>query len=666
MSEITTTRFANRWKPTEFIHIEAGSVTVGPIEPGWLSSQWQIEPVAGTSYVRFKNLWKPENCLHIETGVPEAGPVGPGWLSAQWQFEAVPGTPYARIRNRLPSVRYAHVESGPIDIGQVGPGWLSAHWLLEKVPSTTFVRLGNRFRPNEGLHIENGFLSFGPVEPGMLSAQWSVEQVAGSSFVRFKNRWKPDQFFHIENGKAEAGPVQPGWLSAQWLLEPVQGTSFVRLRNRWEVELYLHIERGVLEAGVIEPGWLSAQWLTGAFRSKTIPLSLFQRKFDEFFNHRELPLFKFRLHGERYGKSELTIFYEDLLKGTLEPFGDPVDLREDGADLEIDLSGLPNPNFHFSDLNTDRVTVNMTPARPGVPPEIEVRVHFETEWEELKINNFPNVDFDGLNIVIRLPIGCDIANGLVGLDAFVDLVEQAMREVKLEYFLGSGSPSSRDARLTVEFRGKVFTRQGPEASTESLNGALKKDLFKEFVNADASVDAPGLPDGVVAGKIESTLNTKVREALVERLRDGVESGWTPWRSVSEGSTTSGGYVTAVMTDENRIALFLADPDGGVYTSTSSSESGFGSWTTVSEGRTTPGGHITAVATDEDRIALFLADPNGGVYTTSGSPARGWKPWTSVSEGRTIRRRVCHRGGDGSRRGQLVFGRSQWRCLCHLG
>ena len=440
MSEITTTRFANRWKPTEFIHIEAGSVTVGPIEPGWLSSQWQIEPVAGTSYVRFKNLWKPENYLHIETGILEAGPVGPGWLSAQWQFEGVPNTLFARIRNCWPSVRYAHVESGPIDIGQVGPGWLSAHWLLEKVSSTTFVRLRNRFRPDQGLHIENGFLSFGPVEPGMLSAQWSFEQVAGSSFVRFKNRWKPDQFFHIENGKAEAGTIQPGWLSTQWLLEPVQGTSFVRLRNRWEIEPYLHIERGVLEAGIIEPGWLSAQWLTGAFRSKTIPLSLFQRKFDEFFNHRDKPLFKLRLHGEHYGKSGLTIFYEDLLRRQLEPFGDPVDLREDGEDLEIDLSGLPNPNFHFSDLNTDSVTVNMTPDRPGVPPEIEVRVHFETEWEELKINNFPNVDFDGLNIAIRLPIGFDIANGLVGLDGFVDLVEQAMREVKLEYFRWLGKP----------------------------------------------------------------------------------------------------------------------------------------------------------------------------------------------------------------------------------
>jgi hypothetical protein len=99
MNEKTITRFANRWKPTEYIHIEAGNPMPGPIQPGWLSAQWLIEPVPGTSYNRFNNLWKQDKYLHIEGGIPEAGPIQPGWLSAQWQFEAVPGTAFVKIRN---------------------------------------------------------------------------------------------------------------------------------------------------------------------------------------------------------------------------------------------------------------------------------------------------------------------------------------------------------------------------------------------------------------------------------------------------------------------------------------------------------------------------------------------------------------------------------------
>lgn len=547
MSEITITRFANRGKPTEYINIEAGSLTVGPIQPGWLNAQWQIEPVSGTSYVRFKNLWNPDKYLHIEGGVPDAGPIEPGRLSAHWQFEPVPGTAFVRIRNRWPLVRYAHIESGQIDVGRVGPGWLSAHWLLEKVQNTSFVRLRNRWKPDQCLNIESGVLSVDSAGPGWLSAQWSVEKVAGTSYVRFKNRWKPDQYFHIESGRTEAGPIGPGWLSAQWLLEKVPGTNFAWLRNRWRVEPYLHIERGVLEVGIVEPGWLSAQWLTGAFRSKVIPLALFQRKFDEFVNNRVTPLFKFRLHGEEYGKSELTIFYEDLLKGTLEQSGEPVDLGH----LELPTTGN---NFHFNDFNTDRATLNMTSDPAGSTPEIEVRVHFETGGEELKINNAPNIDFDGLNIMLRLPIMLDAINGRVGLHGFVDLVEQAMRTVKVTR---SG--------ITVEFRGKVFQKQGSEEFTEALKQDLKKDLFKEFVNADASVDVTGLPDGVVARKIESTLNEKILEALQERLKDQSKPGWIPWTSVSEGRSTPGAPVTAVVTGQDRVTLFLADPNGGIFT-----------------------------------------------------------------------------------------------------
>lgn len=201
----------------------------------------------------------------------------------------------------------------------------------------------------------------------------------------------------------------------------------------------------------------------GFIRKKVIPLELFQRKFDEFVNERERPLFKFRLHGEQYGKSELTTFFEDPVDGELKPFGKPMDLRNNGNDLEIDLPGPFNPNFHFNSLETDRVTLNITSDPAGSPPEIEARLHFETGGEELKINNFPNVNFTGLNLRLKLRLMFDADNGLV------------------------------------------------ELATS-----------KQSVIADVSVDVRGIPNGYVARKIESTLNENVLKALQERLQDQEE------------------------------------------------------------------------------------------------------------------------------------------------
>jgi hypothetical protein len=44
------------------------------------------------------------------------------------------------------------------------------------------------------------------------------------------------------------------------------------------------------------------------------------------------------------------------------------------------------------------------------------------------------------------------------------------------------------------------------------------------------------------------------------------------------------------------------------------------WASISEGRTTSGGSVAAAALagQPGRVALFLTDPAGGVYTTAGS------------------------------------------------
>ena len=84
----------------------------------------------------------------------------------------------------------------------------------------------------------------------------------------------------------------------------------------------------------------------------------------------------------------------------------------------------------------------------------------------------------------------------------------------------------------------------------------------------------------------------------------------------KGASTPGAPVSAVVTGEDRVALFLADPNGGIYTTSGSAATGWEPWTSVSEGASTPGAPVSAVVTGEDRVALFLADPNGGIYTTT--------------------------------------------------
>ena len=109
---------------------------------------------------------------------------------------------------------------------------------------------------------------------------------------------------------------------------------------------------------------------------------------------------------------------------------------------------------------------------------------------------------------------------------------------------------------------------------------------------------------------------------------------TPWSSVSEGATTAGALISAVVTGTDSVVLVLADPGGGVYACAGSPSTGWGPWASVSEGQTNPGAPITALLTGPKQVTLFAADPAGGIYTASGFPGQGWGPWASVSEGQS--------------------------------
>ncbi|RJF87167.1 hypothetical protein D3874_09125 [Oleomonas cavernae] len=124
----TTARIGSAWRAGDFLHIETGALTTGPILLDWLSARWQIEPVAGTPFVRFRNHWKPDHYIHVESGTVAAGPISPDWWSAMWLIEPLEGGRYVRIRNRWRENDYLHIETGTLQAGPIQPGWWSAVW----------------------------------------------------------------------------------------------------------------------------------------------------------------------------------------------------------------------------------------------------------------------------------------------------------------------------------------------------------------------------------------------------------------------------------------------------------------------------------------------------------------------------------------------------------
>ncbi len=205
-----------------------------------------------------------------------------------------------------------------------------------------------------------------------------------------------------------------------------------------------------------------------AIRRKVLKWDFVQRKLDQFFNFRSRPLFKVRFHnlgGGDHRHSTVDFLFDDPVKGYTSQLHDdqPMDLGQ----LEVDLPGPFNPDFHFSDLNSSALTANVI---PGLPVGIEVRVDFEVEDVEMIVNNFPDIDFDGFNIRV---------------------------EFRLEH--------DRDAGL-------VDVQSG-------------RDRIK--TNASVNVGGVFLPDGKFASGVEEKFNAKIVDALKE-YRDALNQIATRW------------------------------------------------------------------------------------------------------------------------------------------
>ena len=108
--------------------------------------------------------------------------------------------------------------------------------------------------------------------------------------------------------------------------------------------------------------------------------------------------------------------------------------------------------------------------------------------------------------------------------------------------------------------------------------------------------------------------------------------WERWTTVSQGSAPPGSLVTAVPFGQS-FAVFITDPNGGVYAKAGTPGSPCGGWGIVGDPfRAKPGSPVTAVPWG-DRFALFVTDKNGGVFTIEGDPQRGFPgDWATVSQG----------------------------------
>lgn len=131
-ASLGTYRLQNVWQPTQFIHIENGVAESGSVPAGYWSSQWDIIPVTGTSFVRLVNRWKPTQTLNIENGALAASAIGSDKTSGHWMLEKASTSEY-RLKNRLKPEQYINIEGNRLQASPIQPGWWSARWQLVPV-----------------------------------------------------------------------------------------------------------------------------------------------------------------------------------------------------------------------------------------------------------------------------------------------------------------------------------------------------------------------------------------------------------------------------------------------------------------------------------------------------------------------------------------------------
>jgi phospholipase C len=290
----------------------------------------------------------------------------------------------------------------------------------------------------------------------------------------------------------------------------------------------------------------------GRILRKVIPLNLLKSKLDEFINTPKLPPLQIRLHGSHFGVSTLFVFLKDKIEDGYDRKNPLVekDLAGPGEVLEFSVPLRGTHSFRFNDVNSTSLKVKFV---PGEPVGIEIVVRFETEGgkngEEIRVEGFSDIDFDGFNITVKMEFG--FSRGAVDLVSWVDEIEAALEKVKTVVIGGFNT----NMMIEAKFRGN--TVNGVGLTLDSAKSDVKHQLIKRFITVNVSVNVGHfVPDGTVAGKIKSQLTNKIFEALKdEKNRNALKQKFN--------SFLGGGdfLVTKISNDDKNLTIEYLVPPG---------------------------------------------------------------------------------------------------------
>jgi secreted trypsin-like serine protease len=132
----------------------------------------------------------------------------------------------------------------------------------------------------------------------------------------------------------------------------------------------------------------------------------------------------------------------------------------------------------------------------------------------------------------------------------------------------SGAGTKRQATATIASISSTDILIG-DSNTQNCHGdsggpAFQTIFGSEVIVGVTSYGTDNSSSSVCFGGGVDT-RTDVSSGFIDNNRFGIGTTWNAWSSVSQGHAGPGVSVTAAPTGDGRFALFLADPNGGVYT-----------------------------------------------------------------------------------------------------
>ena len=150
------------------------------------------------------------------------------------------------------------------------------------------------------------------------------------------------------------------------------------------------------------------------------------------------------------------------------------------------------------------------------------------------------------------------------------------------------------------------------------------------------VAGSNVPVGVVSrdpNKLDIFMAGSDGETYTGAWDRNVTSGqWRGWWNILTGAIPSGGTITSVSRDPNKLDIFLVSTDGGVYTAAwdqNVANAQWRGWWRIGNLVARPGSTVSVVARAPNKLDIFVAGNDGKTYTAAwdqfvaGAQWRGW-------------------------------------------